>query len=80
MKQKFTAIMLAIIATFSLFGLVGCKKDNKSLVYFLNFKPESASVYEELAKFYEDETGIKVVLQVLLLSQKYLIPVVKEFG
>ena len=60
MKQKFTAIMLAIIATFSLFGLVGCKKDNKSLVYFLNFKPESASVYEELAKFYEDETGIKV--------------------
>ena len=52
--------MLAIIATFSVFGLVGCKKENKSLVYFLNFKPESASVYEELAKFYEDETGIKV--------------------
>ena len=60
MKQKFTAIMLAIITIFSLFTLVGCKKDNKSLVYFLNFKPESASVYEELAKFYEDETGIKV--------------------
>lgn len=60
MKQKFTAIILSVIVIFSLFSLVGCKRENKELVYFLNFKPESASVYEELSKIYEEETGIKV--------------------
>jgi len=29
-------------------------------IYFLNFKPEIASVYEKIAKDYEAETGVKV--------------------
>lgn len=41
--------------------MAGCGSDkNSGEVYFLNFKPESASVYEELAKKYEEEKGIKV--------------------
>ncbi|MEE1330389.1 MAG: ABC transporter substrate-binding protein [Acutalibacteraceae bacterium] len=32
----------------------------KGEIYFLNFKPESASVYEELAAKYEEEKGVKV--------------------
>lgn len=36
--------------------------NNKSAgeIYFLNFKPEIASVYENIAKDYEAETGVKV--------------------
>lgn len=60
MKQKFTAIALSVIAIISLFSLTGCKRKSETLVYFLNFKPESASVYEELAKYYEEETGVRV--------------------
>ena len=41
--------------------MAGCGSDkNSGEVYFLNFKPESASVYEELAKKYEEEKGVKV--------------------
>lgn len=60
MKRKILSILL-VIFTFSTFlSLTGCKKDAKSQVYFLNFKPESAEVYEELAKIYEEETGVSV--------------------
>ncbi len=34
-------------------------KDNQE-IYFLNFKPESASVFEEIAEVYEKATGVKV--------------------
>lgn len=60
MKRKILSVILLISALLSLFALQGCKKNNKTLVYFLNFKPESASVYEELAKIYEEEKGVKV--------------------
>lgn len=32
----------------------------KGQVYFLNFKPEVSKIYEEIAKEYEAETGVKV--------------------
>lgn len=32
----------------------------KGSVYFLNFKPEIAEIYEKIAKDYEAETGVKV--------------------
>ena len=35
----------------------------KGTVRYLNFKPEVASVYEELAKVYEKETGVKVIVE-----------------
>lgn len=43
------------------FSLAGCGgKSDEASVYFLNFKPESAKVYEEIAKTYEKEKGVKV--------------------
>ncbi len=61
MKTKFTAFFISVALIFSCLSLAGCtSRKNTSLVYFLNFKPESASVYEEIAKKYEEETGVKV--------------------
>lgn len=34
--------------------------DGKGRIYYLNFKPESAAAWEEIAKIYEQETGIPV--------------------
>ena len=63
MKRKFFSALLCLIVLISGLSLAGCAGDKDSLVYFLNFKPEAASVYEELAKKYEEETGtaVKVV-------------------
>ncbi|MBR4123841.1 MAG: ABC transporter substrate-binding protein [Clostridia bacterium] len=60
MKRKILSFLLVFTCAVSVLSLAGCGKKNKSQVYFLNFKPESATVYEELAKKYEEETGIKV--------------------
>lgn len=61
MKTKFTAFFLSAALIFSCFSLAGCtNKKNAALVYFLNFKPESAAAYEEIAAKYEAETGVKV--------------------
>ena len=38
-------------------------KKSKGQVRYLNFKPESAGVYEELAQDYEKETGVKVIIE-----------------
>lgn len=63
MKRKILSSLLCIVTLLSGLTLVGCGGSKDSLVYFLNFKPEAASVYEELAKKYEEETGtaVKVV-------------------
>lgn len=59
--KKPISLILSIICMLSCISLAGCgKKKNGSEVYFLNFKPESATVYEELAKKYEEEKGVKV--------------------
>ena len=60
MKQKFTSIALAIITVMLCFSMAGCGEKKSSQVYFLNFKPESASIYEEIAKKYEEEKGVKI--------------------
>jgi len=61
MKIKFTSLILALACMLSCMSLAGCGgKSKKSEVYFLNFKPESASVYEELAKKYKEEKGVTV--------------------
>ena len=54
-------ISLILMVSFCAVLFTGCgRKNNNALVYFLNFKPESAAVYEELAKKYEEEKGVKV--------------------
>lgn len=60
MKQKFTSLAMAIVTILLTLSFAGCSSDKNSQVYFLNFKPESASVYEEIAKKYEEETNVKV--------------------
>lgn len=60
MKQKSLSLLLTFICILSLFNLAGCGEKKTSDVYFLNFKPESASVYEELAEKYSKEKGVKV--------------------
>lgn len=58
--KKPISLFFSIICLLSCISLAGCGGDGSSEVYFLNFKPESAAVYEELAKKYEEEKGIKV--------------------
>lgn len=60
MKRKILSFLIAFACAASMLSLAGCGKNDKSQVYFLNFKPESATVYEELAKKYEEEKGVKV--------------------
>lgn len=60
MRRKILSLSLAILTLILSLGFAGCGKKENSHVYFLNFKPESASVYEEIAKKYTEETGVKV--------------------
>lgn len=41
----------------------GGKEQKKGQVRYLNFKPEVAAVYQELADAYEKETGVKVIVE-----------------
>lgn len=44
-----------------LFSMTGCgKEEADNSIYFLSFKPEVATVWQEIAKEYEKETGIHV--------------------
>lgn len=63
MKNKIISAFICFVSAISCMSLAGCGEKNKSLIYFLNFKPEAAVAYEELAKKYEEETGnsVKVV-------------------
>ena len=69
--KRLTAIMLVVLCL----AMAGCSRvgtessENSAqassaasgeTIYFLNFKPEVAEVYEEIAKEYEAETGVKV--------------------
>lgn len=46
--------------------LASCTKEETTeqvVVRYLNFKPENAAHYEDLAKLYEEETGVKVIVE-----------------
>ena len=60
MSKKIISLILSVIIVFSLMMLAGCGDNGSNEVYFLNFKPESADVYREIAKKYEQETGVSV--------------------
>ncbi len=57
--KRIISLFLTIVTMSLLFAGCGEKKEN-ALIYFLNFKPESAAIYEEIAKKYEEEKGVKV--------------------
>lgn len=70
--MKKSAKLLAALLALALTALAGCGGDNTGSntstpgsgktesIYFLNFKPEISTYYEEIAKEYEAETGVKV--------------------
>ncbi|MBR6502200.1 MAG: ABC transporter substrate-binding protein [Clostridia bacterium] len=56
--KKILSLLLSIVCIVTLF--TACSEKSSAEVYFLNFKPESADVYKEIAQKYEQETGVKV--------------------
>ncbi|MDD6616985.1 MAG: ABC transporter substrate-binding protein [Clostridiales bacterium] len=72
--KKVTATMLAAVMAAGM--LTGCggsgdsaKKDDEPSVYYLNFKPEVAEVWETLAEKYSEETGVKVKVKTAASGQ-----------
>ncbi|MBQ1274931.1 MAG: ABC transporter substrate-binding protein [Cellulosilyticum sp.] len=60
--KKIAVSCLATTMLATLFS--GCGgSSSKNEIYFLNFKPECAEVYEKIAADYEKETGVKVKIQ-----------------
>lgn len=60
------AAFCAMTALTAGLSLVSCGKktvSSKGTVRYLNFKPEVAEVYQELAAAYEKETGVKVIVE-----------------
>ncbi len=64
MKKRLLGTLLSMVLTIS--ALAGCGSADKQedsdtgSVYYMNFKPEVAEVWEEIAEVYEQETGVKV--------------------
>ena len=57
MKKALSLLLIAILCV-GLFA--GCAGGEKGRVYWLNFKPESDEVLQEIAKMYTEETGVEV--------------------
>jgi raffinose/stachyose/melibiose transport system substrate-binding protein len=57
MKKALSLLLIAILCV-GLFA--GCAGGEKGRVYWLNFKPESDAVLQEVAKMYTEETGVEV--------------------
>ena len=57
--KKAISLITSFLCVLSCLTMAGCGKKKTSEVYFLNFKPESATVYEELAKKYEEERVLR---------------------
>lgn len=61
MKRRKYWVVFGMFFCLSLGTLAGCgEKEEEARVYYLNFKPEAADSWKEIAKEYEAETGVKV--------------------
>ena len=61
MKKILTLlVLLSLLALPLLF--TGCNKEKGDTIRFLNFKPEIAEKYKELAEIYYKETGVRVIV------------------
>lgn len=60
MLKKIFSFILCVSLVLSLTLFTGCGDKGSAEVYFLNFKPESAEVYQEIAQKYQEETGVSV--------------------
>lgn len=55
--------IILLLVMFLTIIIWGCGKGSENTVRYLNFKPEIANVYKEIANEYEKETGIKVEVE-----------------
>ncbi len=63
-SKRIGAVLLAVLLAALLVPLSGCgEKDDVVTVRYLNFKPEIADQYKELAAAYEEQTGVRVVVE-----------------
>ena len=64
LRRSVAALLCLTMLTLLVVSLGGCRRKDKTLtVRYLNFKPEIAAEYEELARMYEEKTGVKVVVE-----------------
>lgn len=68
LRKAFSAMFLIAVILCSQLCLTACKQtggtgEKNVTVRYLNFKPENAKHYEELAKKYEQETGVKIIVE-----------------
>lgn len=59
-KRIISALCACVVTILALFPLSSCKNDTDNSIYFLNFKPEIAEYYSEIAAKYKELTGITV--------------------
>ncbi len=59
--KKFLSLLLVAIMALSMVGSVASAEETGS-VYYLNFKPEQATQWEDLAAVYTAETGVEVTV------------------
>ncbi|MGM9551094.1 MAG: ABC transporter substrate-binding protein [Clostridia bacterium] len=62
-RKRILPVMMAVVLALSGCGLARDNTNTQEIIRFLNFKPEIATVYEKIAKDYENETGVKVVVE-----------------
>ena len=87
MKKKLAVLGLTATMVMSLCAGCGGKETSggkdasgdKGSVYYLNFKPEADAQWQELAKIYEEETGVKVTV-VTAASGQYETTLKSEMG
>ena len=62
MKRLTRIASISMASMLAAASLVACSgsTDEEGDVYFLNFKPEQDAAYQEIAKAYTEETGVKV--------------------
>ena len=63
MKRIISFSLLSVVVLFSLLSLSSCGRNKGVTVRYLNFKPEVAEKYTAIAKAYEKETGVRVVVE-----------------
>ena len=61
MKKLLTPLVLLSLL-FCILVLSGCAKKEENTIRFLNFKPEIAEKYKELAEIYYKESGVRVIV------------------
>ncbi len=79
MKKAASAILLFVLLSLVLSLFAGCANNNEESLYFLNFKPEVADVYNRLAADYKKETG-KTLRVVTAASGTYEQTLKSEIG